>query len=428
MTSSTGRSSRCITRKVAFKRLNLPSVQPKLCWTCSFVKKRLALIGTAIACGAIGLFLFLVLRSHPEDYLYQGKSIKTWALQLPATGQSPNEAVHVFKTLGSNAVPGLVRLLGAQDSFARRGVWALAPQAPKLLQNFLARAVRRPNAADLHVAAARALRILGPEAESALEPLRQAFHAPELHGRWETAITLAAIGPVGVQELTNALTSREWNLRYAAINGLGEAQSQQAIAATGLLGVLTDGELKDRAAVALARLSPGSFQPVANALRAGGKELRLGVAQILPTLRLPRDMVVQELLKMFAEPSAEQRCLAVEVLVSLGLPNRKTLDTCVAALGDPASEVRLAGVTALNQKHWQSARAVDGLTHCLRDKSPLTQERAARALGLIGAPARNALPGLEQLAHTSDGPAQLAAAEAADKISKCVAEELAAKH
>jgi len=392
------------------------------------VKKRLALIGTAITCGTVGLFLCLVLRSHPEDYHYQGKSIKTWALQLPAKGQSPNEAVDVFKTLGSNAVPGLVRLLRAQDSFARRGVWALAPQAPKLLQNFLARAVRRPNAADLHVAAARALRILGPQAESALEPLRQAFQAPEFRGRWETAITLAAIGPVGVQELTNALASRELNLRYAAINGLSEAQSEQAIAATGLIGVLTDPDLKDRAAIALGRLSPNSFQPIANALRSNNKELRSRLAQVLPSLRLPRDMVVQELLKMSTESSAEQRCLAVEMLVSLGLPNRKTLDTCITALGDPASEVRLAAVTALNQNHWQSARAVDGLTHRLQDESSLTQERAARALGMIGAPARNALPGLEQLAHTSESPAQLAAAEAADKISKCVTEELAAKH
>lgn len=393
------------------------------------MKKRLALIGTAIACGAICLFLFLVLRSHPEDHLYQGKAIKAWALQLSATDpQSRNEAAAVFKTLGSNAVPGLVRLLRAQDSFARRGIWALAPKTPKLLQKFLARAVRPPNAAELHVAAARALRIVGPQAESALEPLRQAFVAPELRGRWETAITLGAIGPAGVQELTNALASRELNLRYAAINGLGEAQSQQAIAATGLIGVLTDTELKDRAAIALGRLSPGSFQPVANSLRSGDKELRLRVAQILPTLRLPREIVVQELLKIFAEPSAEQRRLAVEILASLGLPNRKTIDTCIAALGDPASEVRLAAVTALNQMHWQSPRAVEGLIRCLQDESPLIKERAARALGLIGAPARNALPGLEQLAHTSDSPTQIAAAEAADKISKCVAEELAAKH
>lgn len=391
------------------------------------MKKRLAVIGIAIACGAIGLFL--VLQRHPENQVYRGKTLKTWALLLSATDpQSRNEAVGVFKTFGSNAVPGLVRLLRAQDSFARRGIWALAPQAPKLLQNFLARAVRRPNAAELHVAAARALRILGPQAESALDPLRQVFFGPDLRGRWETALTLGTIGPAGVQELTNALASRELNLRYAAINGLSETHSEQAIAATGLIGVLTDAELKDRAAIALGRLSPGSFQPVANSLRSDNKELRSRLAQILPSLRLPRDMVVQELLKMFAEPSAEERRLGVEMLASLGLPNRKTLDTCIVALGDPASEVRLAAVTALNQMHWQSARAVEGLTRCLQDASPLIQERAARVLGLIGTPARNALPVLEELARKSENPVKLAAAEAADKISKCVAEELAAKH
>ena len=391
------------------------------------MKKWLALIGTAIACGAIALFL--VLHDHPENQVCRGKALKTWALQLSATDlPSRNEAAGLFKAVGSNAIPGLVRLLRAQDSFARRQLWALAPRTPKPVQSFLARAVRRPNAVELHVAAARALRILGPQAEPALDPLRQVFLAPELRGRWETAITLGAIGPAGVQQLTNALVSKELNLRYSAINGLGEAQSEHAIAATGLIGVLTDAELKDRAAVTLGRLSPGSFQPVANALRSEDKELRLRVAQILPSLRLPRDMVVQELLKMFAEPSAEQRRMAVEILASLGLPNRKTLDTCIAALGDPTSEVRLAAVTALNQMHWQSARAVDRLTRCLQDESPLIKERAARALGLIGAPARNAVPGLEQLAQTGEGPTQLAAAEAADKISKCVAEELAAKH
>jgi HEAT repeat protein len=231
-----------------------------------------------------------------------------------------------------------------------------------------------------------------------------------------------------VQELTNSLASRELNLRYAAISGLSEAQSEQAIAAAGLIGVLTDSDLKDRTAIALARLSPGSFQPVVNAMRSGDKELRLRLAQVLPSLRLPRDMLLQELLKIFEDKSAEQRVLAIEILASLGLPNRKMLEISIAALDDPTPEVRLAAVTALNQLHWQSARAVDGLTRCLQDESPLIKERAARALGVIGAPARNALPGLEQLAHTGEGPAQIAAAEAADKISKCVAEELAAKH
>jgi HEAT repeat protein len=391
------------------------------------VKKWLALFGTAIACGAIALFL--VSHGHPEDKVYRGKSLKTWALQLRATDtQSRNEATGLFQTLGSNAVPGLVRLLGAQDSFARRQLWALAPQTPKLLQNFLARAVRRPNAGELHVAAARALRVLGLQAEPAFEPLRRVFLGPELSGRWETALTLAAIGPAGVQELTNSLASRELNLRYAAISGLSEAQSEQAIAAAGLIGVLTDSDLKDRTAIALARLSPGSFQPVVNAMRSGDKELRLRLAQVLPSLRLPRDMLLQELLKIFEDKSAEQRVLAIEILASLGLPNRKMLEISIAALDDPTPEVRLAAVTALNQLHWQSARAVDGLTRCLQDESPLIKERAARALGVIGAPARNALPGLEQLAHTGEGPAQIAAAEAADKISKCVAEELAAKH
>jgi HEAT repeat protein len=231
-----------------------------------------------------------------------------------------------------------------------------------------------------------------------------------------------------VRELSNALASRELNLRYAAVNGLGEAQSEPTLAAAGLIRVLTDPDLKDRAAIALGRLSPGSFPSIANALHSGDKELRNRLKQILPTLRLPRGLLVEEMLKMYADQSAEQRVLALEILASLGLPNRKMLDTSIAALEDPVLEVRLAAVTALNQPHWQPSRAVDGLTRCLRDESPLITERAAHVLGLIGAPARNALPELERLAQNSDSPARQAAAEAADKISKCVAEELAVKH
>ena len=145
----------------------------------------------AVLGGAGVLAGILFSRPGPEARAYRGKSIKAWALQLNASSPPARaEAAAAFTALGTNAVPGLVRLLEARDSFSRRGLLSLATKLPSRLRGRVLKWVRDPEARMVRSAAARALAVVGPGAEAAVPALARALRTDEAHVRWEAAAAL----------------------------------------------------------------------------------------------------------------------------------------------------------------------------------------------------------------------------------------------
>src|SRR5437762_754037 len=163
------------------------------------------------------LAVLLLSRNRPQSLVYQSKSIKDWVRQSYAADQhSREQAAAAFQKLGSNAVPGLISLLAARDSFLRRQIWALGPRLPKPLRLILLRLVKAPDAASIRSAAARSLAAIGPDAQTAVPALAQALHSGEVNLRWDAAGALSYIGKPALPELAAALADKDPTVRRAA--------------------------------------------------------------------------------------------------------------------------------------------------------------------------------------------------------------------
>ena len=140
------------------------------------MKKRL-LIGLSVI-GVCVLAGILVCRRNSERFLYHGKPVKAWAAQLYSPGpKSRDEAAAALEAMGTNAVPELIRMLRAKDSFFRKLGWSLPRAVPRQFRLLIVRNVRMPEAAFVQDSAARALAVIGPDAQAAIPALAQALRA-----------------------------------------------------------------------------------------------------------------------------------------------------------------------------------------------------------------------------------------------------------
>src|SRR6185295_7920794 len=102
---------------------------------------------------------------------FHGKSLKDWSRQAYANDPKAKAAL---KAMGSNAVPGLVELLQANDSPLRKRTWAWFPSLPQKWRHTVWTKVGPPNAVTTREAAASSLGIIGPDAKAAIPALAQA--------------------------------------------------------------------------------------------------------------------------------------------------------------------------------------------------------------------------------------------------------------
>jgi HEAT repeat protein len=225
------------------------------------LKERLLPLLVVIAfCAFIGI---LVSSLNSRVAVYQGKTVKTWLLQLSAP--DPNgrhEAEAAFRALGTNAVPELVRLLRADDARWRKLIWSRALRIPGRLRGPVLQRVSPPNAYLLRPAAARALALLGPGAAAAEPDLVRALQNKVNGTYWEAGTALGRIGRQSVPDLTLALRDPDTLVRCAAAHGLGEVGPDAAPAAPALLQMQSRGTPNEQqiASQSLAKIGP---QPVA---------------------------------------------------------------------------------------------------------------------------------------------------------------------
>ena len=171
----------------------------------------------------------LVLRLESRRPVYQGKSIKTWLLQLSTPDpKARGEAEAAFMALGTNAVPELARLLRADDARWRKLIWSHAARIPRPVRGPVMQRVNPPKAYLIRPAAARALGKLGPAAAAAEPDLVRALQDKVNGTYWEAGGALGRIGKQSVPDLTLALRDGDTLVRCAAAYGLGEAGPEAA--------------------------------------------------------------------------------------------------------------------------------------------------------------------------------------------------------
>ena len=389
------------------------------------MRRRFLLIGSAFVASGILAAIFIA-RYAPAPPVYEGKTVREWALQSVASGpQREAEAAVAFHALGSNAVPALAKLLGASDSILRRAIWAHAAQFPKPLQRFISRNIGAPQAALLQRAAARALGVIGPEAAAAVPALSRTIRAKEADVRYEAGLALGRIGGAGADQLAATLTAKDPNVRYPAVVGLGEARADLNLAVLALLQALGDPHdgVRIAAGGSLSKLGTNVLPLVIRELESGTPARRRAAARAVGIVRTDRASALPGLLKMARDPDSACRLAGIEALGGQGLPNDRMIEAFSNALTDSVPEVRLAAVFALVQLRGRAAPAVPNLTARLSDPSAPVRLWAARTLGGIGSPARPAVGALTGLAADPDASVQAAAGQALASIRDALASE-----
>jgi HEAT repeat protein len=374
----------------------------------------LALLGGLVM---VGVVLFWPRGDGP---LYQGKSIHAWARQLLAPGpEVRGEAAAVLKGLGSNAVPGLIRMLETRDPLWRRQLWTSALRLPPRLRRGLLRYSPVPQEQANHQAAALALAVVGPEAKTAVPALGRALVSNEPANRWDFADALGAIGKASLSVLTNALENKDPGIRAAAVLGLTRLGPAAGPAVPPLVQRLKDAdpEVRSRAVRALSAIGPAAAPALVHAIEDERGLVRQGAAEALASPAISWRQVEPALLGMLHDDDPASRCQALATLAAVHARDERAILAMAAALKDPAPEVRLAAAGALGDLCWKAQPAVPALIEALMDDTAPVRSSAARTLGLIGPPAEMARKALSDLSMDSDPAVRSAANEALLKIA-----------
>jgi hypothetical protein len=158
---------------------------------------------------------------------YNGKPLSEWLLILKLGYTSAGEraeredAREAIRQMGTNAIPTLLHILGAND---RNKGWVLSrlksPGFRKMYHN------QNVTTDDLQDTGVEAFGLLGTNAISAIPKINKLF------GDWETcspaARVLAGLGPEGVAALTNGLASENDDIRGVTIWAIGEKSSMDS--------------------------------------------------------------------------------------------------------------------------------------------------------------------------------------------------------
>jgi HEAT repeat protein len=358
----------------------------------------------------------MLLQGRARAPHYQGRSVRTWALQAYA-GTNVSAAL---VAMGTPAVPVLVELLETQELPWRRQLRLLAPKLPARLRRMVFSAGDIPTAVKLRCGAARCLGMLGPRADSSAAPLAQALRDPEPAVRHDAVSALAKLGNAAVPHLTLALQGPDPHVRQAAAFFLGRMDQEAAPAVPGLALALEDKEagVRAEAAVALRRIGPGASAALpaliqslkdpdpmvrsqamtslsaigtpdvwalVNLIDRGNPEAQKAATKVLVQNYRALRLTAATFRKLAGSEDAALRELAIETLGILRADDDATLTTFRAGLKDADPKVRLRAVQALSSVSWKAHTLQPALTACLEDESPAVRSAAKEVLDKLPA-------------------------------------------
>jgi HEAT repeat protein len=369
-----------------------PDAKPAVRALLTFCEKSLATKGER----KLGIIAAAAVASADRDKAGMIASLLAKNLQEPETSEM---AALAMKSLGAPAVPVLVDLLKkrtcteeAADILGNMGA-AAKEAVPALAEVF-------KDKKGSHLTIAWALEKLGPHAKAAvptlLAVLEDKGHRDDT--RVEAAKILPKIDPSHTREavagLAEGLKSRDYQVRLNAASGLRGIGSEAKAAVPALLDALKDGDGAVRIYAAEALL-------IVDAMSA---------KKAVPVLR---DEVQTGGIR-------SHRIHAAELWLLIDAPN--ATEAALALAAEIPWEDRTDETGADNT--WRPLRpkvaaVVPGLIKALKADKASVRRNAARALGMIGAGAKEAVPALKALHKDEDEDEDVrkAAAKALGKIA-----------
>lgn len=286
---------------------------------------------------AVGGIGWLLVSSHEAEPVYQGRKLRAWledASEFTQTG-AQRQAMDAIRTIGTNALPSLIRMMRSKDSPLKLAILKLAGKQRLVELDF-------ERASDLHILAAYGCSILRSKARPAIPVLVTLLQEEEYCLVVPTA--LVSIGPDGVLALTGALTNVNANVRHNIAAALADIRIRRTLTnATPEQIVTLDQEAKI-AVPALLKLLRNKADPAR-----GQAALTLGVLGVQAVIVVP------------------------ELIATLQDANNS----------DEGVSAAIAAASALGRFGHEAKDAVPALVMAMKNPSPGLQDAAAKALKKI---------------------------------------------
>jgi hypothetical protein len=239
---------------------------------------------------------------------YKARSLSYWLeANSYKPGVSREEARTALRTIGSNAIPFLLKYMTA-----RPGNWDLKIRDVKRRIGLQAEDKIRNRAGY----SAFAFETLGEQAEGAIPQLDAMLHSPTELDRYFPALALAGIGKPALPLFLSALTNRNPSVQLAVIQAFDSLGTNRSSATPALLHTLTDPDMRVRQATASV----------------------LGLSGIPPALAVPA------LVSTLADSNRYVRSMAGFSLINLGA---KAIPALQDALTSTNELIRRGAATAL---------------------------------------------------------------------------------
>ena len=383
----------------------------------SAMRRRLSIIVAVIGLCLIAV-IFLI-RRQADNFVYQGRKVQAWVQQLNSVQPGAAEtAKAAFKAMGPRAVPALIRILETTDPGLRRRVWLLGRKLPRKLRAAFFQKLDWPDVNETRAAAAKALGLMGPDAQPAIPALGLALRSPARQVSVEAANALGHIGKSSVPVLMELLRDKDESTRHVAAYALGEIGPDAGAAVPALVGMLseTNEPLRRSVVYSLSRIGPQEVSQLVGVLNHGNGSARVEAARVLLGYYRSLRVALPALANLAHEESPVVRQEASEVFGVLREADLVALGWAVQALKDPSAEVRLAAVKAMGNVLSPAELITRSLTNCLKDQSAQVRAAAARTLGTFGHAAQAAVPSLTGSLEDKDEPVRTAAREALSLI------------
>jgi HEAT repeat protein len=245
-------------------------------------------------------------------------------------------------------------------------------------------------------------------------------------GEWDSSDTLIEIGPAVVEPLLAATKdmgnwkSKDWSGKIlAGIAGKDNKVIPRVIEAVKSPHVNT----RYIAAAALSRLGPkakAALPALNETLKDSDLWVRLYACwAILAIAPAESKAVIPVLAKEIHNGEYWARRSSVQAVASVGRPASELIPAVTEKLKDGDAGVRVAAAWALVQLGGLEAKnALPVLSAGLKDPDSWTRQTAATYLGSLGAPGKQALPALKELANDENEDVRKAAAEAVKQLDK----------
>lgn len=285
---------------------------------------------------------------------YQGRRLSSWLQQYGTDGGSTQEEVdEAVRSIGTNAIPTLLRMLEANDTALK-----VKLSESGLLWRF---GLRFTPAAILHAQALQAFRALGVDGSNAAPALVEIYGrniSPS--SRRATGDSLVEIGPAAKQAIpvlikSSAGTNAE-ERAYAAYT-MGRLALEPALVVPVLTHALhdVDREVRYNAAFGLGGIAfmGGDARPAVPVLVETLKDdygtARAAAAMALGHIHAEPSLVVPALSGALRDSSEFVRAQAAGALAEFGTNARPAAETLTSLLTDPNAAAREAATNALRR-------------------------------------------------------------------------------